>query len=600
MPSSSSSPQSGVCAQGAHGTVRGPLSVICKRRGGGPNGKLAKRKLEILAMGELELRSLASKALDGPPDNEDLLNPEPGTDMQLSLAELGRRWQRWYLFKMLMRRPAPTLRTTADDAARSQREVGGADATGADATGVLAAIHYVDHYVGRMARRQWRGHIQRPLAAHLQAHGLAHTASQVPLARLFGLEPRDAEQEETYEVQPEVDDMVWLNLDETPREREWHLARAREWVTEASALRSANAAEPRAPSAEKRNRAPDDSTDAAKRPRLSNGPRAQPWSNDKHVLTVTDACLSSTGAVSAVSSPSSGPPTYAAGTERPTYDPKYGPITYLTPEQIAQCVGSLMAKYGPPAPTPAAPQAPELGARSTDPMNSMESAASAVVALMVGERRHGPITRATRENEQLAQRRQRARDQRREKTDPYYRSYSVATELPFDEKPFAELEGLYVSASTERSEQAHEQAATREERFVSIVHALFLLAEEHGMPGLSVHTAYLTKDPATLRITLDRLIELSVPVHLRDHTRLAIPRVLCASRGFGPRSARQLLETPLREVCGMTTKIPHFNFIRRGARRDDMSTAAVLQKFTAKSPQLTHDILAAAAAATGP
>jgi hypothetical protein len=583
--------------------------VIRKRTGGGQNGKLAKRKLEILAMGELELRSLASKALDGQPDNEDLLNPEPGTDMQLSLAELGRRWQRWYLFKMLMRRPAPTLRTTADDAARSQREVGGADATGADATGVLAAIHYIDHYVGRKARRQWRGHIKHPLTAHLQTHGLAHTASQVPLARFFGLEPRDAEQEETYEVQPEVEDMVWLDLDETPREREWHLARAREWVTEASALRSANAAEPRAPSAEKRSRAPDDSTDAAKRPRLSNRPRAEPWSNDKPVFTVTDVCLSSTGAVSAVSSPSSGLPTYAAEAGeageagRPTYDPKYGPITYLTPEQIEQCVGSLMAKYGPPAPTPAAPPTPQLGARSTDPMNSMESAASAVVALMVGERRHGTITRAAhrrRENEQRAQKRQRARDQRREKTDPYYRCYSAATDLPVDEKPFTELEGLYVSASTEHSEQASEQAATREERFVSIVHALCLVAAQHGMPGLSVHDVYLTKAPATLRITLGRLIEVSVPQHLRDHARLAIPRVLCASCGFGPRSARQLLETPLRELCGMTTKIPHFNFIRRGARHDAMSTADVLRKFTANSPQLTRDIVAAAAAATGP
>jgi hypothetical protein len=238
----------------------------------------------------------------------------------------------------------------------------------------------------------------------------------------------------------------------------------------------------------------------------------------------------------------------------------------------------------------------------------MESVASAVVALMAGSDRsdrsdrsvrRAPciLTRASHRRrveeekdqraQERAQKRQRARDQRREKTDPYYRSYSVATGLPFEKKPFSELELLYVSSSTEQSEQASEQAAAREESFVSIVLALSRVAEEHGLPGLSVHDAYLTKDPATLRITLDQLIELSVPQHLRDHARLTVPPFL---RGSGPCAARQILKTPLRELCGMTTKPPHFNFIRRGARRDDTSTADVLRKFTDSMPQLTRDI----------
>ena len=434
------------------------------------------------------------------------------------------------------------------------------------------------------------------------AQGIEHATLKVPFASLCGLtatKSRSRTRHRTVSVDPSSV-LDWSTMLCKPGSG-WksptaaEMAEAREWVQrvatgpeQASALSRHDA---------KRSRTPSDSTEeqAAKRPKPDRGQSwSDEWSNNKPVFTVTDVCLSLTGAVSAVSSPSAG---------LPTHDPKYGSIT---PEQIEQCVGSLMAKYGPPTPTPAPPQAPELG------MTSMESAASAVVALMVGSdappHDYPPrmITRATHkmhENEQRAQKRQRARDQRREKTDPYYRSHFVATDLPVDEKPFTQLEGLYVSASTEHSEKAREQAATREERFVSIVHALFLLAEEHGMPGLSVHTAYLTKDPATLRITLGRLIEVSVPQHLRDHARLAIPRVLCASRGahsFGPRSARQLLETPLREVCGMTTKIPHFHFIRRGVRRDDMSTADVLRKFTANSPQLTRDIVAAAAAATGP
>jgi hypothetical protein len=568
---------------------------------------LAKRKLEILAMRELELRSLARHALDGPPDNEDLLNPEPGTDAQLALAELGRRWHRWYRFKMLMPNPAPTLRMTADEvAARSH-------GTGLDATGVLAAIHYVD--MRRASRRQWRGHIKRPLAAHLEAFGLAHVASQVHLARLFGLEDRDAEQEETYEVQPEVDDMVPVS---DPL-RDWHISHAREWVSETSALsqRCQPTAEPRAPDGRPADGRPADCTEAcslshaAKRPRLSslsNSPLDQPWSNDRPVFTVTDVCLSSTGAASAVSS-RAGLPTYAAGAAgsagRPTYDPKYGPITYLTPEQITQCVGNLMAKYWPeppiPPPAPTLAPAPALGS----PRNPMESVASAVVALMVGSGRSdnsdrrapGMLTRAAHRRrdeeekdqraQERAQKRQRARDQRREKTDPYYRSYSVATGLPFEKKPFSELELLYVSSSTEQSEQASEQAATREERFVSIALALSIVAAEHGLPGLSVHDAYLTKDPVTLHITLDQLIEVSVPQHLRDHARLTVPPFL---RGSGPCAARQILKTPLRELCGMTTKPPHFNFIRRGARRDDVSTADVLRKFTDSMPQLTRDI----------
>ena len=235
----------------------------------------------------------------------------------------------------------------------------------------------------------------------------------------------------------------------------------------------------------------------------------------------------------------------------------------------------------------------------------MESVASAVVALMVGSGRsdlsdrRAPcvLTRAAHRRrdeeekdqraQERAQKRQRARDQRREKTDPYYRSYSVATGLPFEKKPFSELELLYVSSSTEQSEQASEQAATREERFVSIALALSIVAAEHGLPGLSVHDAYLTKDPVTLHITLGQLIEVSVPQHLRDHARLTVPPFL---RGSGPCAARQILKTPLRELCGMTTKPPHFNFIRRGARRDDVSTADVLRKFTDSMPQLTRDI----------
>ena len=185
------------------------------------------RKLAFLAMGEKELRSLAGKALQGPIDNEDLLDPEPGTDSQLALAELGRRWQKWYIFKCMLPEltglgtPARSvLRMTAEDVAAASQG-------GVDSVGVLAMVRYAD--MTRGTRRIWRGTIKRPLEAHLQVSGLAHVASTTPLGVLFGLEPRDlAADEEKDEVAPEIADMVH-NWPCDPH-RDHRLAEAREWV----------------------------------------------------------------------------------------------------------------------------------------------------------------------------------------------------------------------------------------------------------------------------------------------------------------------------------------------------------------------------------
>ena len=174
-------------------------------------------------MGEPELRSLASKA--PAPYNEGLLRPEPGPDTQLALAELGRRWQRWDLFKCTL--PSlpdipgldrPMMRMTAEYlAAASQGAL--------DPVGVLAIIRYVDTTRGK--RGIWLGDVTRPLEAHLHALGLAEVASNVPLGHLFGLEPRSlATDEDDDEVSPGLDDMASYWESHSDR----RLAEAREWV----------------------------------------------------------------------------------------------------------------------------------------------------------------------------------------------------------------------------------------------------------------------------------------------------------------------------------------------------------------------------------
>ena len=185
------------------------------------------RKLAFLAMGEKELRSLAGKALQGPIDNVDLLDPEPGTDSQLALAELGRRWQKWYIFQGMLPE-LPGLGTTARSVlCMTAEDVAAAYQGGVDAIGVLAIARYADMTHG--TRRIWRGNIKRPLEAHLQVSGLAHVASTTPLGVLFGLEPRDlAADEDNYEVAPEIADMVHNWPCDPHRDR--RLAEAREWV----------------------------------------------------------------------------------------------------------------------------------------------------------------------------------------------------------------------------------------------------------------------------------------------------------------------------------------------------------------------------------
>jgi hypothetical protein len=234
-------------------------------------------------------------------------------------------------------------------------------------------------------------------------------------------------------------------------------------------------------------------------------------------------------------------------------------------------------------------------------VNGLSAAAEAVVSLILGGESDAKAPCKT--NEQRAWKRQRTRLIKREETDPHFRSHCIETNRPLGEKPFTELERMYVTSTGVSSDQASEQAAKREELFASIVLGLFRTAVQYGMPGISVHDAYLTEDPETLRITLGQLLEVSVPPHRLEHARLAVTGFLsssCADKLFAARSARQILKTSLRTLCGITTRTPHFEFIRRGARRDDASTADILAKFSASPPQLTRDIAAAASSQPSP
>jgi hypothetical protein len=195
------------------------LVVITKHRGADPT----KKQRLVQLMSEQELRSLASRAPQGAPApyNEGLLRAKP-EHTQLALAELGRRWQRWDLFKCTL--PSlpgldrPMMRMTAEYlAAASQGAL--------DPVGVLAIIRYVDTTRGK--RGIWLGDVKRPLEAHLHALGLTEVASNVPLGHLFGLEPRAlAADEDGDEVSPGLDDMASYWESHSDR----RLAEAREWV----------------------------------------------------------------------------------------------------------------------------------------------------------------------------------------------------------------------------------------------------------------------------------------------------------------------------------------------------------------------------------
>ena len=168
-----------------------------------------------------------------------------------------------------------------------------------------------------------------------------------------------------------------------------------------------------------------------------------------------------------------------------------------------------------------------------------------------------------------------------------------------NEKPYEELEATYVSSNGEWRE-AQEEAAKRDKRFVAIVHAMFASSLEYGVyPGVSPHQAYLTNDPGMLQITLGDLIEQSVPPTIVDATKLAVTRALhenCSGALFGPSGPsrvgpRQMLKSPLRTLCGITTKTPHFEFVREGVSRGSASTEDILSNIS-PSP-LTHAILGA-------
>ena len=172
-------------------------------------------------MSEPELKGLAGRPL-ATDDPTRRAKPE---HTQLALAELGRRWQRWDLFKCTL--PSlpdipgldrPMMRMTAEYlAAASQGAL--------DPVGVLAIIRYVDTTRGK--RGIWPADVTRPLEAHLRALGLAEVASNVPLGHLFGLEPRAlAADEDDDEVSPGLDDMAsyWES------HSDHRLAEAREWV----------------------------------------------------------------------------------------------------------------------------------------------------------------------------------------------------------------------------------------------------------------------------------------------------------------------------------------------------------------------------------
>ena len=166
-------------------------------------------------------------------------------------------------------------------------------------------------------------------------------------------------------------------------------------------------------------------------------------------------------------------------------------------------------------------------------------------------------------------------------------------------KPYEELEAIYVSSSSEWKE-AQEEATKRDKLFVDIVYAMFGLSLEYRVyPGVSPQQAYLTQDPSMLQITLGDLIEQSVPPTIVDATKLAVTRALhenCSGALFGPSGPsrvgpRQMLKSPLRTLCGITTKTPHFEFVREGVSRGSASTEDILSNIS-PSP-LTHAILGA-------
>ena len=190
------------------------LVIITKRRG----ADQTKKQRLVQLMGEPELKGLAGRPL-ATDDPTRRAKPEHA---QLALAELGRRWQRWDLFKCTL--PSlpgldrPMMRMTAEYlAAASQGAL--------DPVGVLAIIRYVDTTRGK--RGIWLADVKRPLEAHLRALGLAEVASNVPLGRLFGLEPRAlAADEDGDEVSPGLDDMASYWESHSDR----RLTEAREWV----------------------------------------------------------------------------------------------------------------------------------------------------------------------------------------------------------------------------------------------------------------------------------------------------------------------------------------------------------------------------------
>ena len=90
------------------------------------------------------------------------------------------------------------------------------------------------------------------------------------------------------------------------------------------------------------------------------------------------------------------------------------------------------------------------------------------------------------------------------------------------------------------------------------------------------------------------LIKQSVPPAMFDTAKLAVTQALhkkCGAKLFGATGSDQMLSAPLRALCGITTKIPHFQFIREGVSRDSASTEDILSKIS-PSP-LTHAIFGA-------
>ncbi len=285
------------------------------------------------------------------------------------------------------------------------------------------------------------------------------------------------------------------------------------------------------------------------------------------------------------------------------------PSQPLQPEETAKCVGNLAAKYQPPA--------PELGACSTDPRNSMESVASAVVARMMGGDPVAPRpTKEQWEADQRAWKMKLARQaRRRQKEDPDYRSYTAQSDLPFPRKDWEELEVLSVTSSTQWH-QAIAEGAKREEAFWDIAFAMNEVADSYRTtadaepPGVSPVDLYFAKDRETLNTTLDDIIAKCVPRDRIHATRRAVTRVIKERRArshrselFGTHSARKMLSMPLRTLCGITTKPWIFNFTGSCPARkmanscEEVRTAIIgeLSKRLSKNSKLICDIWRAAA-----